>query len=523
MEKMLLIFLTLLSFSKVKADDDGEWLMEQPIYKRPGETFQLVYRSNVDLTLCSFNTPDETPLQIDIKLGNSSISHDTNPPNKRPSEWTWKWYGTDTKKHCGIQINRANIADSGMWTAKIVTTSQLEKYVNVTIVDAPNQGTDCQFDEVCSDQGSPGDLTMYGAPSADACYIACKAANVITADSCKFWTYYEELGIKTFVGENGTQLDGVEKKTKAAGQAVCRRLLDCDTTFPMSKYCGESMGKQKCASGPGSCEPCDKCDPLVWGSGTATSHWTCDIYMPYRMTNMPPSSICRTECPSSQWSDGINPGSVDSPVKVTATCTPDCIDTPAGPGKWVITPDTAIVNGDGPPNDKPTPTIDAPCLCENIVLGANQLPNAIEEKGAQFYCNEALKEDSLTGVLNTMDYTSRCQLYCNNHLAMDIKCMGGYWSEGVKSNEDIYCWGPPLDCDYTTGVNMDVCTCTDGAANTNICLPEVQACNNGLCQDICVQSDTPIVSDGDCFCESKTGGILCVAASTCNDWTCTAP
>lgn len=367
-----------------------------------------------------------------------------------------------------------------------------------------NGQTDCDFDYVCDDTGSPGDLAL-AAPSALACYQACKASVDTNGDpDCLFWTYYEELGyVRSFDEENDTELDNVDGKLRASGKPVCRRLTSCDTTFDISA-CGSTVGGAKCASGPGSCEACDLCDKLTYKAGSAVAHWTCDVDLPYRKTAFAPDTICRTECPSSLWTDNF----------AQAKCESGCAGG-AATGTWTL---TATVN-DGTADV--TPTVDSDCLCEDVVLGAHQLPaanGATSEAGARFYCDAPLIDDG-NGVLNTMDSTSKCQLLCNGHIAMDIKCIAGSWTAGVQTNEDIYCWGPPLECDYNPGVNSDVCTCTDGAATTNICAAGQGCQADGTCLDACQPDPNPIAT-ADCFCETPIGGSLCTVGQTCNEGAC---
>jgi len=367
--------------------------------------------------------------------------------------------------------------------------------------------TDCDFDYVCDDTGSPGDLNL-AAPSPLACYEACRdSVDSLGDPDCFFWTYYEELGfVRSFDEENDTELDNVDGKLRASGKPVCRRLTSCDTTFDISA-CGSAVGGAKCASGPGSCEDCDKCDPLTYLAGSAVAHWTCDVDLPYRKTAFAPDTKCRTECPSTLWSADF----------AEATCVSGCANSDPK-GTWTLTAQVT----DGTSADV-TPTVDSECLCEEIVLGAHQLPapnGATSEAGARFYCDAPLNADA-NGDLNTMDSTSKCQLLCNGHIALDIKCIAGSWTAGVQTNEDIYCWGPPLDCDYNPGVNSDVCTCNDDNAAptvTNICAAG-EGCNAGDCVAACLPDPNPIAT-ADCFCETPTGGSLCIVGQTCDAGAC---
>jgi len=370
-----------------------------------------------------------------------------------------------------------------------------------------NGQTDCDFDYVCDDTGSPGDLNL-AAPSALACYEACRdSVDSLGDPDCFFWTYYEELGYARSFDE---EVDGIDGKLRASGKPVCRKLTSCDTTFDISA-CGSAVSGAKCASGPGSCEACDKCEPLTYKAGSAVAHWTCDVDLPYRKTAFAPDTICRTECPSSLWVGNFAQAKCESGCGTSAT------------GIWTLT--TAAQDETG--NDV-TPTVDSDCLCENIVLGAHQLPEAngaTSEAGARFYCDAPLNPDS-NGDANTMDSTSKCQLLCNGHIAMDIKCIAGSWTAGVQTNEDIYCWGPPLDCDYNPGVNSDVCTCNDDNANptvTDICAAG-DGCNAGTCLAACQPGITPIADVDGCFCETPTGGATCPQGNICDaDGACTAP
>jgi len=386
----------------------------------------------------------------------------------------------------------------------------LSIFLSAAFVGVINGQTDCDFNYVCDDTGSPGDLDL-AAPSALACYQACKASVDTNGDpDCLFWTYYEELGYgRSFDEENDPELDNVDGKLRASGKPVCRKLTSCDTTFDKSA-CGYTVGGAKCASGPGSCEDCDKCDPLSYGAGSAVAHWTCDVDLPYRKNAFAPGTKCRTECPSTQWSADF----------AEATCVSGCAGGDAK-GTWTLT--TTVQ--DGRPADV-TPTTDSECLCENIVLGDHQKPTppngATSEAGARFYCDEPLKDDG-NGNLNTMDSTSKCQLSCNGHIAMDIKCIAGSWTAGVQTSEDIYCWGPPLECDYNPGVNSDVCTCTDGGGTTNICAAG-DGCDAGTCLTACQPGPDPIPDTDGCFCKTPTGGATCPQGNTCDaDGVCTIP
>jgi len=381
--------------------------------------------------------------------------------------------------------------------------------LGAALVMAIQGQTDCDYDYICDDTGSPDDLKL-SAPSPYACYKACR--DYVDPDggveTCDFWTYYEELGFgRSFDEANETEVNSVDGKLRANGKPVCRRLKYCETKFDKSS-CGSAVGGAKCASGPGSCEVWDICPPMAYTDDSTVSHWSCDINSPYRKTNgLPEGTTCRTKCTSQSWTSG-------NFAEATCESNPDKVN----PGLWTLSVDTSTVtDSNGAAVD---PETDPSCLCDSIILGPHQLPNAdgtTNEIGATFFCkDDGPLIDNGNGA-NTMESTTKCTLNCNGHLALDIQCNAGSWTSGVQSEKDIYCFGPPQDCAYQPSANDEVCTCSDGAAPpntvTNVCAAGEGCQADGTCIIAC--DPDPVAVGADCQCQTKDGGVICVSGSTC--------
>lgn len=229
---------------------------------------------------------------------------------------------------------------------------------------------------------------------------------------CKFWTYY---GLNEHHHE-------------------CYALSECVESAISCKI-PSIDDNSKCASGlPGGCPPSPAaCTAQDFLPDLFYAHWWCASgNTPYGKVDVESGDTCFIDCPSFTNSNGDG----SEPTLVSSTCE-DGTWSAASPGTVSDSAETPVPVET--PESSPNPT----CGCSQINIKPDTLIN-----GAELYEKAVGSADYTlvdTSIKVEIKGSSTYLMFCDRHLALEISCTRGVWSEGIKDCRDIYCWEKPAD------------------------------------------------------------------------------